>query len=155
MNWRDHGPAKIRDFGQHFYVLVIFHTRSYWFVTFRSFISYWSLILCDYQLPCSTKPLLTTGVTLRQNVKKMMIFFKNMKFWILESKTFPFAKISKFEKVWNSQNIWKFQFFKAKHFPFRKISNFGKWSIFESKTFPFAKILKFEKLWNSQNIWKF
>ena len=60
-----------------FMFLMIFRIRSYWFVTFISFISYRSLILCDYQLPSSTEPLSTTGVTLRRNDEKMMKFSKN------------------------------------------------------------------------------
>ena len=68
------GPRRFMIMVDIFMFLVIFYIRSYWFVTFRSFISYWSLIFCEYQPPCSTEPLLTTGVTLRQNVEKMMKF---------------------------------------------------------------------------------
>ena len=53
---------------------VIFYIMSYWFVTFRCFILYWSSIFCEYQLPSSTKPLLTTALPPRQNVEKMMKF---------------------------------------------------------------------------------
>ena len=55
-----------------FMFLVIFYIMSDWFVTFRCFILYWSLIFGEYQPWCSTKPWLTTSVTLHQNVEKMM-----------------------------------------------------------------------------------
>ena len=71
-----------------FIFLVIFHTRSYWFVTFRSFISYWSLILCEYQLWCSIKPWWTTPGPPHQNVEKT----KNMGISFFQSKTFSFEK---------------------------------------------------------------
>ena len=72
-----------------FMFLVILYIRSYWFVTFRSFISYWSLILCEYRLPCFIKPLFSTGLPPFQNVEKMMIFrifmkIRNKNFWISE-----------------------------------------------------------------------
>ena len=54
--------------------LKIFHIRSYWFVTFRPFILYWSLILCEYQLWRSMKPLFSTPGRARKNVEKMMKF---------------------------------------------------------------------------------
>jgi hypothetical protein len=55
-----------------FMFLVIFCIMSYWFVTFRSFILYWSLILCEYQLSSSTKPSFSTPGRVHQNVEKMM-----------------------------------------------------------------------------------
>ena len=39
--------------------IFMFLVRSYWFVTFRSSILYWSLISCEYQLWRSIKPRLT------------------------------------------------------------------------------------------------
>ena len=77
------------------------YIMSYWFVTFRSFILYWRLILCDYQLPSSTKPLLTTELPLRQNVEKMMKFPKQNIFQFFKAKRFLFRKfkIFKFLKI--------------------------------------------------------
>ena len=99
-------PRRSVIFVDIFMFLVIFHIRSYWFVTFRSFISYWSLILCDYQLPCSIKPLFWTSPSLFQNV----------------------------EKWWNFQKIWTFQIPKAKPFLFKNFQNFenSKISFFEN-----------------------
>ena len=57
-----------------FMFLVIFHIRSYWFVTFRCFILYWSWIFCEFQLSSSIKALFWTGPSLFQNVEKMMKF---------------------------------------------------------------------------------
>ena len=54
----------------YFMILVNFCIMSYWFVTFRSFISYWRLILCEYQPPCSMKPLFSTRPPLQQNVEQ-------------------------------------------------------------------------------------
>jgi hypothetical protein len=79
-----------------FMFLVIFHIRSYWFVTFRSFISYWSLILCEYQLWWSMKPLFSTPGRVGQNVEKWWKFSKNMKKSIFQSKTSPFQEFPNF-----------------------------------------------------------
>ena len=79
-----------------FMFLMIFYIMSYWFVTFRCYILYWSLTFCEYQLPSSTKPLLTTALPPRQNVEKMMKISKNMKISIFQSKTFPFQEIYNF-----------------------------------------------------------
>ena len=53
-----------------FMFLVTFYIMSYWFVTFRCFTLYWSLIFCEYQLPSSTKPLLKTGVFAHRKSRK-------------------------------------------------------------------------------------
>ena len=42
-----------------FMFLVILYFMSYWFGTLEPFISYWSLISCEYQLWWSSKPRLT------------------------------------------------------------------------------------------------
>ena len=73
-----------------FMFLVKFHIRSYWFVTFRSFILYWSWILCEFQLPSSTKPRLTTSRCLRQNVEKWWNFRFLRKFGL---KTYGFGNL--------------------------------------------------------------
>ena len=57
-----------------FMFLVIFYIRSSWFVTFRSFILYWSLTLWEYQLWWSIKPLFSTPLPPHQNVDKIMKF---------------------------------------------------------------------------------
>ena len=45
-----------------FMFLVIFCIMSYRVVTFRCFISYWNLVFCEYQRPCSIKPFLLWSV---------------------------------------------------------------------------------------------
>ena len=59
-----------------FMFFLIFYIRSYWFVTFRPSILYWSWISCKFQLPCSTKPLLTTGVFAHRKSRKNDEFFE-------------------------------------------------------------------------------
>ena len=89
-----------------FMFLVTFHIRSYWFVTFRSFILYWSLIFCEFQLLSSTKPRLTTSRCLRQNVEKwwnfrffMKIRIKNLWIWKFIFDDLPMEEIQK-SRLW-------------------------------------------------------
>ena len=98
-----------------FMFLVISYIRSYWFVTFKSLILYWSWILCEYQLPCSIKFFFSTLGWIYQNV----------------------------EKWWFFQKIWKIQFSKAKPFLFRNLKTyfFGK-LYFHLKIFMLTNVLK-------------
>ena len=89
-----------------FMFLVIFYIRSYWFVTFRSFILYWSLNFCEFQLLSSTKPRLTTSRCLRQNVEKwwnfrffMKIRIKNLWIWKFIFDDLPMEEIQK-SRLW-------------------------------------------------------
>ena len=84
-----------------FVFLLNFYVKVTSFVLLTLNISYWSLILCDYQLLCSTKPLFPTLGRVRRNVEK----WGNFIFFIFKSTYFIFenCKIWKCSKsyVWN------------------------------------------------------
>ena len=90
-----------------FMFLVIFCITSYWFVALRSFLLYWSLIFREYQLSCSTKPLLTTLGRAHQNVEKSWFFRifikirnKNPWIWKFTFEKLPMKEILRMNYKW-------------------------------------------------------
>ena len=61
-----------------FMFLVIFYSMSYWFGTLEPFISYWSLISCEYPLWWSSKPRLTNQRASPQKMLEKMMKFSNL-----------------------------------------------------------------------------
>ena len=86
-----------------FMFLEIFYIRSYWFVTFRSLILYWSLILCEYQLWRSSEPWWTTRAPLLRNVEKWGNFkkYENANFFKAKHFLFRFLKFLNFWKCYS------------------------------------------------------
>ena len=78
IGWAGH-PRTSMNFVVEFVFLVNFCIMVTSFVLLTLNISYWSFIFCEYQLPSSIKPLLTTGVWVFQKWWKMMIFFKKIR----------------------------------------------------------------------------
>ena len=84
-----------------FMFLVIFYIMSYWFGTLEPFISYWSLISCEYQLWWSSKPRLTNQSASTQKCWKNDEIFEFQRKFV--SKTFeklPMKEISRKNYKW-------------------------------------------------------
>ena len=76
-NQIDGSPLVAINFVIAFVFLTKFYIMSYWFALLTLKISYWSFILCEYQLPSSIKPWLSTAASVSKNVEK---WWKILKF---------------------------------------------------------------------------